>query len=255
MNMRTKFILLATTFYFLLSTFNCVAQEDTLKGQKGDWGLSINISGLINNITIQNPKDGNGNFMIFGRKYLKDDVALRMGFNVAVDNQKWKNEDSIIIPSGNTALRTIDSTMSRFDFSVFVGYEKHFGKTKRLDPYFAGDITIGRIGNTKIQADTDIKDVTGTDKTQHIIQYDGGFYFGLGAVAGFNYFIAPKFSLGAEFGYSYNFFKSGGDFNESVVNTPVSGAQSSTFSRGVREQSLNNINVRSSAAIMLSYFF
>jgi len=261
--MKTKIIFLTTTFYtstllcacFLLSTFNCFAQEDTLKGQKGDWGLSINISGIINNITIQNPKDGFGNYMIFGRKYLKDDVALRMGLNVAVDNQKWKFEDSITIPSGNTALRTIDSTMSRFDFSIFLGYEKHFGKTKRLDPYFAGDIIIGRMGITEIKANTNIKDITGTDKTQHIIQYDGGFYFGMGVTAGFNYFIAPKFSLGAEFGYYYTYANAGGDYNESIVNTPVSGAQSSVFSRGVRETSINKINVGSTSSIMLSYFF
>lgn len=234
---------------------NSYSQNDTLKAQKGDWGLSINISGLINNIMIQNPKDGNGNYTLFGRKYLKDDVAVRFGFNINVDNQSWKMEDSITISSGNTALRTIDSSMSRFDFSVIAGYEKHFGKTKRLDPYFAGDIAIGRIGNTKIQADTDIEDVTGKDKTQHIIQYDGGMFFSMGVFAGFNYFIAPKLSLGAEFGYSYQFTNVGGDFNESTVNTPVSGAQTSKFTRGKNEQISNNLNVRSTASIMLSYFF
>lgn len=239
----------------LMCSISIYAQQDTLKGQKGDWGISVNISGIINNIALQNPKDGAGNYVVFARKYIKDDVAVRLGFNVAYNNNKWKFEDSIVVASGNSALRTIDSTISRFDFSFSGGYEKHFGSTKRLDPYFAGVLTIGRIGNTETTATTNIKDVTGTDKTQHIIQQDGGFYFGIGAVAGFNYFIAPKFSLGAEFGYFYTYSKTGGDYNESIVNTPVSGAQSSTFSVGINEQSSNTLNVSSTASIMLSYFF
>lgn len=239
----------------LMCSISIYAQQDTLKGQKGDWGISVNISGIINNIALQNPKDGAGNYVVFARKYIKDDVAVRLGFNVAYNNNKWKFEDSIVVASGNSALRTIDSTISRFDFSFSGGYEKHFGSTKRLDPYFAGVLTIGRIGNTETTATTNIKDVTGTDKTQHIIQQDGGFYFGMGAVAGFNYFIAPKFSLGAEFGYFYTYSKTGGDYNESIVNTPVSGAQSSTFSVGINEQSSNTLNVSSTASIMLSYFF
>ena len=245
--------------FFILSlavlSNGLIAQEDTLKGQKGDWGFSIGISGIINNISVDNPKDAFGNYIIFARKYIKDDVAIRVGFNTALKKEKWNFEDSISIGSGSTALRQIDSSYSRFDFSIQLGYEKHLGKTRRLDPYFAGEIYIGRMGNTKIQKNTNIKDVTGTDKTQYILQYDGGFYFGLGVTAGFNYFIAPKLSLGTEFGYYYAFAKAGGDYNESTVNTPVSGSQSSTFSRGVAEAAVNTLNVGSSATIMLSYFF
>lgn len=248
-----KKIFLSTVLIVFVTTI--FAQEDTLKGQKGDWGFSIGISGIINNITLENPKDGFGNYVIFARKYIKDDVAIRAGFNAVMYNEKWNFEDSISIGSGNTALRQIDSTYSRFDFSIQVGYEKHIGKTRRLDPYFAGDINIGRMGNTKIEKNTNIKDITGTDRTQHIIQYDGGFVFGLSVSAGFNYFIAPKLSLGTEFGYYYAFINAGGDYNESIVNTPVSGAQSSTFSRGVVEATVNTLNVGSSATIMLSYFF
>jgi hypothetical protein len=248
-----KKIFLSTVLIVFVTTI--FAQEDTLKGQKGDWGFSIGISGIINNITLENPKDGFGNYVIFARKYIKDNTAIRIGFNTKVYNEKWNFEDSISTGSGSTALRQIDSTYSRIDFSIQLGYEKHFGKTKRLDPYFAGEIAIGRKGNTKIQKNTNIKDITGTDKTQYILQYDGGFIFGVGVIAGFNYFIAPKLSLGTEFGYYYAFVNAGGDYNESIVNTPVSGAQSSTFSRGVVEATVNTLNVSSSATIMLSYFF
>ncbi len=248
-----KKIILVTIL--IVSVSNIFAQQDTLKGQKGDWGFSVNISGIINNVKLENAQDGIGNYMISAKKYIKNDVAIRVGFNAALKNEKWNFEDSISIGSGNTALRQIDSSYSRFDFSVIMGYEKHFGNTKRLDPYFAGEIGVGRMGNTKIQKNTNIKDITGTDKTQQTIQYDGGFIVGIGVTAGFNYFIAPKFSLGAEFGYYYSFLRNGGDYNQSIVNTPVSGAQSSTYSRGKVEQSVHSLNVSSTTAIILSYYF
>ncbi len=229
--------------------------DQSLKGKDGDWGLSINISGIINDIRLENDKDNNGNYMVFGRKYLKDDVAIRFGININSDRNKWNNEDSITIGSGNRALRTVDSSKTRFDFSVLVGYEKHLTGTKRLDPYFAAELMIGRLGNTKIDATTSIDDVTGTDKTQFTRQEDGGFTFGLGLVAGFNYFIAPKFSLGAEFGFGYTYSKLGGNYSESLVNTPVSGTQVSTFELGKQEQSSSNIGVSSTTGIVLSYFF
>lgn len=239
----------------IMASTSIFAQEETLKPQEGDWGLSINISGIINDIRLENDKDANGNYMVFGRKYLKDDMALRVGLNINSERNKRTVEDSITLGSGNRALQTIDSSKTRFDFSVLVGVEKHLAGTKRLDPYFASELMIGRIGNTKSDATTTIKDVTGTDKTDFTRQEDGGLTFGLGLIAGFNYFIAPKFSLGAEFGLTYSYVKSGGEYSESMVNTPVSGSQTSTFILGKQEQTNNRIGVSSTSGIVLSYFF
>lgn len=250
--MKNLILLLALTIF---STVLLAQEVETLKGQEGDWGLSINISGIINDIRLENDKDANGNYMVFARKYLKDDVALRIGLNVTSDRNKWTTEDSLSLASGSRALQTVDSSKTRFDFSVLVGYEKHMTGTKRLDPYFAAELMIGRIGNTKTDATTTLKDVTGTDKTDFTRQQDGGFTMGLGLVAGFNYFIAPKFSLGAEFGFAYTYMKSGGNYSESTVNTPVSGSQTSTFILGKQEQSNNTIGISSTSGIVLSYFF
>ncbi|TXB66052.1 PorT family protein [Vicingus serpentipes] len=250
--MKNLILLLALTIF---STVLLAQEIETLKGQEGDWGLSINISGIINDIRLENDKDANGNYMVFARKYLKDDVALRIGLNVTSDRNKWTTEDSLSLASGSRALQTVDSSKTRFDFSVLVGYEKHMAGTKRLDPYFAAELMIGRIGNTKTDATTTLKDVTGTDKTDFTRQQDGGFTMGLGLVAGFNYFIAPKFSLGAEFGFAYTYMKSGGNYSESTVNTPVSGSQTSTFILGKQEQSNNTIGISSTSGIVLSYFF
>jgi outer membrane protein with beta-barrel domain len=250
--MKNLILLLALTIF---STVLLAQEVETLKGQEGDWGLSINISGIINDIKIENSEDPFGNYMIFGRKYIKDDVAIRIGLSINSMRDKWNSEDSITLASGNRALQAIDSSETRFDFSVSLGYEKHMAGTKRLDPYFAAELMIGRRGNTTFETNVDIKDVTGTDKTQYTLRYDGGFIFGLGVAAGFNYFIAPKFSLGAEFGFAYMYAKVGGDYSESLVNTPVSGSQQSQFNLGKRESTANYIGVSSGASIMLSYFF
>ena len=239
----------------LTSAIAINAQSDTLKPMKGDWGFSINITGLINNIVVENGKDPNGHYTIFARHYIKNDQALRLGLGLNYDKQGWFNSDSINLASGNRALQEVDSSQSQFDFSISVGIEKHLGKTRRLDPYVGGDIIIVKKGATKINASTDITDVTGTQSIQRILQEDGGFGFGLGGVAGFNYFISKNFSLGAEFGYSYIYNKSGGDFSESLVDTPVSGSQISTFISGKSESSQTSIGTSTTGAIMLSFFF
>jgi hypothetical protein len=152
-------------------------------------------------------------------------------------------------------LQTIDSTESRFDFSISVGYEKHLGTARRLDPFIGGELLIGRIGGTKIDASTDITDVTGTEKIQQITQIDGGFNFGLNFIAGFNYFFAERISIGAEINLGYMFASSGGDISDSRVTTPVSGAEVTSFSSSKNKASSKGFNVNSTAGLMLSFFF
>jgi len=250
-----KKIALALTIV-LASTFFVNAQtEDRLKPVEGDWGFSLNISGIIENIVIENNKDSLGQYNLFGRHYLKDDLALRLGFGVAYLNNNNFTEDSVSIASGNRALQTIDSTTSRFDFKVAIGIEKHLGTTRRLDPYVGADLSIIRIGATKTNVDLAQTDVSGTHKERISIQQDGGAGFGIGAVAGFNYFLSKNLSLGVEFGYDFNYTKTGGDFSNSHVITPVSGSESSTSRFGKLSSSETSIGATATGGIMLSFFF
>ena len=70
------------------SIFTVNAQSDTLKPVKGDWGFSLNISGIINNIVVENNKDSLGQYNLFARHYLKNDLALRIGFGVFLKKKK-----------------------------------------------------------------------------------------------------------------------------------------------------------------------
>lgn len=247
---------IAITFSILIaSIFTVNAQSDTLKSRGGDWGFALNLTGLINNVSLGNVVDVNSNNAILAKHHLTNDKVLRLGFGIKSMNDSWLLEDSISLVSGNRALKTIDSTASRFDFSISVGIEKHLGTTRRLDPFVGGEMIIGRIGGTKIDGSTDVTDLTGTEKTQDITQIDGGFNFGLNFIAGFNYFFAERISIGAEVNFGYLYSSNGGDYSHSRNTVPVNGPNVNSFESYKEKTSSKGFVVNSTAGLMLSFFF
>ncbi|PKP47189.1 MAG: hypothetical protein CVT95_05970 [Bacteroidetes bacterium HGW-Bacteroidetes-12] len=253
--MKNVHILTAITFLFLSSVLTAQESTDTLKSREGDWGVVLNLTGFIDNISLGTQKDVNNNNNILVKHHLTDDKVLRLGLGLtSIRNNNFK-ADSISLSSGNRAWREVDSIETRFDFSLAVGYEMHFKGTKRLDPYLGAELVIGRIGNTKINASTNITDKLGTQKIQRIIQQDGGFAFGINLVSGFNLFVLERLSIGAEVNLGYLFSNAGGDQSESLVDTPVSGTQISSFSNSKNGVSRRGFDVNSSAGLLLSYYF
>lgn len=246
---------IASLLLIALTTFQLNAQQDTLKSRDGDWGFVLNLTGLIDNISIGNLSDGNTNNSILAKHHLTNDKVLRVGLGLTSVKNGSFTADSVSIGAGGRALKEVDSVETRFDFSVSLGIEKHLGTTRRLDPFIGAELAIGRIGGTKIDADTDISDATGTRNIKRIIQRDGGFNFRLGALAGFNYFFAERISIGAEFGLAYVYSAVGGEQSESLVDTPVSGSQVSEFTNSKNKTSTAGFDVNSSAGLMLSFFF
>jgi len=234
-----------------------VGQEttDTLKSRDGDWGVVLNLTGFINNISLGTQKDVNNNNTILVKHHLTNDKVLRLGLGLtSIRNNNFK-ADSISLPSGNRAWREVDSIETRFDFSLAVGYEMHFKGTKRLDPYIGAELLIGRIGNTKINASTNITDKLGTQKIHRIIQQDGGATLGVNVVSGFDLFLLERLSIGAEVNLGYIFSITGGDQSESLSDTPVSGTQTNFLTNSKGGISRRGFDVNSSAGLLLSYFF
>ena len=234
---------------------NEVVVENEFKPNVGDWGFSLNISGIINDIKVENNQDLSGNYFIIAKHILKNEKVLRIGLGINYSKQNFLTEDSISIASGNRALQEVDSSITRFDFALGLGLEKHFGENKRLDPFVGGDLIIGRIGSTNTNATTKITDITGTGKEQLIKKLDGGFYFGIGGLAGFDYFFSKNLSLGVEFGYEFVYEVTGGDYSVSDVITPVSGSQTSTFENGKEQESKINLGATPTGGIVLSFYF
>ncbi len=240
----------ALVFTFVAVSILTFGQQDTLKPHAKNVGVTFNLTGLINNISLGSLTDKNNNNAILGRYYIKDDLALRTGFGIYSINNKWSTSDSI-----GTALVTMDSVQKRFDFTLTLGIEKHLGKTRRLDPYVGADFVVGAIGKTKINVDEKTSDNTGTATRQHIIQQDGGAVFGLSGIVGVNYFISRNFAIGAEYQIGYQVQRFGGDYSETTVNTPISGQSTSTFTKSIDKSKFGGFSVNSTAGILLSIFF
>ena len=160
------------------------------------------------------------------------------------------SEDSV-----GASLVGIDSTTTSSSLYLAVGLEKHFKGTKRLDPYIAGQVALGFIGKTK--RDIEQREVTtaGTERTTVTYQQDGGFAIGLVGTAGFNYFLAKNFALGAEYSLGYNYLKQGGNYSEITQVTPISGGSTSDVEKGKLQTNSNTFNVDGTARIVLSYYF
>ena len=108
-----------------------------LKPMKSDWGFGFNVTGLIDNIKLENNEDVIGNSLLFFRHYLKDDLVLRLGVGAKRESNNTVRKDSL-----NGAFVQFDSSYTRFDFSLSGGIEKHFGNMRRLDPYIGGQFMI-----------------------------------------------------------------------------------------------------------------
>lgn len=238
---------------FLFLTFSTLllnAQTDSLKAYQENWGVALNVSGLINNVGLSNFKDVNNNNSLLAKYFFKDNLALRFGTGINTVNNKFTAADSV-----GTILVEVDSTFKRNDVSFSVGIEKHLGNAKRLDPFIGAEFAFGFIGRSKADATTKQSDASGTSTLQRIVQQDGGSAVSLNFLAGFNYFFSDKFSLGAETALGYTYLASGGNYSVSIVDTPVSGTGNSSFNRGINKQTNSGLQVKPSAALILSFYF
>ncbi len=226
------------------------AQEESLKPLEGDWGILLNINGLINNIQINNNTSPYNTSVITGKYYLTDSKVLRLDIGPRISSVKTMREDSV-----GANLVGVDSTTTNTSLYLAAGIEKHFKGTKRLDPYIVGQVGLGFIGKTKV--DTEIRDVSsiGTETTTITYEQDGGFSLGIMGTAGFNYFLAKNFALGAEYSVGYNFLKQGGNFSEITQVNPISGGITSEVKKGKDQTNKNTFEVEGAARLLISFYF
>lgn len=251
----TKLLLLISCI-FVLQAAN--AQENTpnneefqgLYPQAGDFGISLQLTGLIDQINLSSFDNNYGNNILFGKYYISDKKVLRMGFGLDVLAQSRERSDSV----GQTLVES-DSSASQYFINISFGYERHLAASKRLDPYLFGQIDLTFIGkhNTNLEERTTSGAGTATIKDE--IKEDGGLAFGLSAGGGFNYFLAERFSIGAELALQIQYIKEGGTISETRTVNPING--NPVVDINSREDLLKttDIGVRPQALIQLSYFF
>jgi hypothetical protein len=243
--MKKLFWLLWLTLGFLN-----LRSQDTLMPSKGYIGIGFNLTGFLANTQLKMPSDEWGNNIVFARYYLNNDKVLRLSTGINSISNKVNTSDSIA-----SQLVKFDSTFKRTDISFAIGFEKHLRQTRRLDPYIGSELQLAFIGRSKSDAKTQVSDITGTATIQNIVQRDGGQAYGIYLFTGFNFFIADKFSIGAEGGLGYFWIITGGNVAETIINTPVSGQTTSNFTTRFDQSADRGLKTRLNFAFLLSYYF
>jgi len=243
-------------FFALASAASAQEQAKTnssseLFPKKGDIGTSIIIDGLIDNISFSSTSNNYGQNILFVKYYIEEDIALRLGTGVSLNAFKRETADSL-----GVTLREVDSTSSQFLFNLSFGAEKHLGaSSKRLDPFVFGQIDLTFIGKTNIEAEVRQSSSAGVSSLKRTIKRDGGIAFGLQVGGGMNYFLAQRFSIGAEFALQFQVVSEGGTISDNEVFTPINGSTTSDFTTREDKTTTTALNVAPNALINISYFF
>lgn len=195
-----------------------MAQKPT-EGNASSLEVQMNLTGNANTIVAP---------MLKYRYFLNSNMAIRFGLGLntsKAENKFAENADG----TGGTGTQLIKSS----DWSIMPGFEYHFEGTERLSPYLGLSIALG-----------------GGKSTEEWTNYDGTGYnngvsakveapysiFGVGILAGTDYYFAQNFFVGAEFGFliqnqtmkeSTTTVSSGGTTN--TIKTPESKSSSMGF--------------------------
>lgn len=217
---------------------------------EGHFGVSMNVTGLINNIGLAAYEDAMGTDLILGKYYSSDQMVWRLGLGISTASVKSNFTDSL-----GSAQINRDSSFTQASLYLNPGFEYHILDDKRLDPYFGASVNLGLIGDSRYNTTTEVIDTTGNNKTDVSYRASGGFVFGLTGIVGFNYFVARNFALGAEYQLGVFHDRRGGDWERVTVNTPVSGNSNSVREIGAERTAITSVGLSSRVNVTLSYFF
>lgn len=224
--------------------------EEWYSPEQYDFGITFNLTGLINTIVLKPITDINNNDAFLIRFYLRDDIALRGGIGLT----SWNNSLSTVVDSLGYRIAR-DSTYTKVNFYFSPGIEKHFFPAKRLDPYLGLNLEIGRIGRTTISDRVTKTDSVGKEINTKNTLITGGYSLGSNLIAGFNYFFTKNLSIGAEYRWGYNSQFTGGDKTIDTNNRPVNGAPTVKHEVSSEITTRGGFGMSSSGAITLSWFF
>ncbi len=188
--------------------------------------------GSASSLEVQMNLTGNGNTivapMLKYRYFLNSNMAIRFGLGLSTSKEENKfaeNPDG----TGGTGTQIIKTS----DWQIMPGFEYHFAGTDRLSPYLG--IALG-IGGGKGTEEWTNYDGTGYNNGVSAKVEEPYSTFGVGLLAGADFYFAQNFFVGAEFGYlienvtvkeSTTTVSSGGTTN--TIKTPEAKASSMGF--------------------------
>ena len=193
-----------------VATFGLGAFAQDYKPSKGTVTTEVGLTGGLGNSNVGLTTNNNfGAPLLKFRYFLKDNIALRLGF--AIDrtaNKQTPTTTTETVPAPNplpppvptNTTTSIDNTTL---FLMSIGAEKHFKGSDRLSTFVGADILLGsskRYQEINITA-TSVAPVTTLNSVTITKNGTGGqSVFGLGLFTGADYYIAKKVYLGIELG-------------------------------------------------------
>lgn len=192
-----------------LSRSQSTGNGGDIKAAGGDVTLEANVNILGNNVTLSNSLN-----QVRVRYFLGEDLAARLGAHLSFNTN---------IPAPDTKTRAIE-------FSIAPGLEKHFAGTNRLSPYLGAELVLGlRSAHSEFDgtgsSGVEVKGSFGpTDNTNR-----GFFLVGLGAVGGFDFYVAKHLYVG----YELSMELSNRSYSEiETVTTDGAGVQTTSKNEG-----------------------
>ncbi|MBC7388697.1 MAG: hypothetical protein H7329_05775 [Opitutaceae bacterium] len=164
------------------SVTNQIIASDTLTPRKGEKTLTFALA------------DNSGFFMF--KKYCSPKVAFRYGFsgNYNITDQS--------LPQASGPSTEVKNRF--FAYQLFFGFQRSFGNFKRFEPYMGMDLGLGnRMEKSIMTSYSPIAGFGGSPNTviETKIERKSNFSpsVSLTPLIGFNYYIAERFALGAEY--------------------------------------------------------
>ena len=194
--------------------------------EAGDWAIGFDANPFLNyfgnlfNGNLNNTFSGatwtgdNSSTMALTGKYFKDETTayrgmLRIGLG---GNSTTTLQDTAVAPTlpGTGAIENKTSNSNGFSLVLGAGLEKRRGST-RLQGYYGGGLMIGLLGggSTTMEYGATMDSlnvqfrgiVPGARNTE--VKNGNTFTFGLQGFVGVEYFVAPKISVAAEYGWGH----------------------------------------------------
>lgn len=214
---KTFFIMKKNLVFILIFSASLLSfgQETVTESFKPDQGYTLE----VNFTPFDGPNMISINSLNF-RRFLSSETAIRLG--VSLNRQAWKTDNE---KAGDDMYISKQST---FLFGLKPGIEKHFAGTNRLSPYFGAELDF-RWFTSKAEetSGSDIYEISGaTDEDFSNRKY---IYFGLGIVAGTDYYFSKDIYMGAEIGFGYG-VKSYGSVDVTEGNTTTTTGDKTTES-------------------------
>ncbi|MFC6996998.1 outer membrane beta-barrel protein [Rufibacter roseus] len=180
------------------------------KPQTGDITTEVQLSLFTESSTIRLNQ-------IRGRYFLSPTSAFRLGLTLNSENYKEN-----------------DIERNYTNLGISPGIEKHFAGTDRLSPYIGAQLNVNKAWYGEEGPNYEVENG----------HSNGGQAFvglGLGAVAGADFYVAPRLYLGVEFGYG--FYYNSYSKSERIVNGNTSTVRAESSSFGLRENVQSGIRV------------